>query len=46
MRDRSLEVPRLQAMTLGTLAAVLTIVIGNFVAALRAFRQRPQNRQS
>ena len=46
LRDRSLEIPRLQAMTLGTLAAALTIVIGNFVAALRAFRQRPQNRQS
>ncbi len=40
LRDRSLEIPRLQAMTLGTLAAVLVIVIGNLLVALRALLRR------
>lgn len=35
LRDRSMEIPRLQAMTLGTLAAVLVIVIGNLFYAAR-----------
>ena len=40
LRDRRGEAPRLEAMTLGTLGAVLVIVIGNLVSALRAFGQR------
>ncbi len=39
-RDRSQEVPRLQAMTLGTLAAVLVIVIGNLFYAARGLLRR------
>ena len=46
-RDRTGEATRLEAMTLGTLGAVLVIVIGNVVSALRAFggrrREAPQN---
>ena len=40
MRDRSQEVPRLEAMTFGTLAAVLLIAIGNVYYALGALRRR------
>lgn len=40
LRDRGQEIPRLQAMTLGTLAAVLVIVIGNLLYALRALLLR------
>jgi len=40
LRDRSQEIPRLQAMTLGTIAAVLVIVIGNLLYALPGLRQR------
>ena len=40
MRDRSAEVPRLEAMTFGTLAAVLAIAIGNVVAAFGALHRR------
>ncbi len=39
-RDRSQEIPRLQAMTMGTLAAVLVIVIGNLLYAIRGLLQR------
>ena len=42
-RDRSQEVPRLQAMTLGTLAAVLVIVIGNLFYAARGLLRRPRS---
>ena len=42
LRERADEIPRLQALTLGTLAAALTIFIGNIAAALRAFRARPR----
>ncbi len=41
-RDRSLETPRLQAMTLGTLAAVLVIVFGNTIYALRGLLRGPR----
>ncbi|MCY3832703.1 MAG: SH3 domain-containing protein [Chloroflexi bacterium] len=40
MRDRSQEAPRLEAMTLGTLAAVLLIVVGNVLSAFGALRGR------
>jgi len=40
MRDRSGEVPRLEAMTFGTLAAVLLIAVGNVMYALGALRRR------
>ena len=40
LRDRRQEVPRLQAMTLGTLAAVLVIVIGNMFYAVRGLLRR------
>lgn len=43
-RERSREIPRLQAMTLGTLAAVLVIVFGNTVYAVRGLLRR-RNRQ-
>ncbi len=39
-RDRSQEAPRLQAMTLGTIAAVLVILIGNALWGLRALLRR------
>ena len=39
-RDRSQEIPRLQAMTMGTLAAVLVIVIGNLLYAIRGLLRR------
>ena len=38
--DRSQEIPRLQAMTLGTVAAVLVIVIGNLLYAVRGLLLR------
>ena len=40
LRDRSQEVPRLEAMTFGTLAAVLVIAAGNVFYALGALRRR------
>ena len=40
LRDRRQEIPRLQAMTLGTLAAVLIIVIGNLLYAVRGLLRR------
>lgn len=40
MRDRSQEVPRLGAMTFGTLAAILLIAVGNGFYALAALRRR------
>ena len=40
MRDRSQEVPRLEAMTFGTLGAVLVIALGNVLSALGALRRR------
>lgn len=40
MRDRAAEVPRLGTMTLGTLAAVVTIALGNVMFALGALRRR------
>ena len=40
LRDRSQEVPRLEAMTFGTLAAVLMIAFGNVYYALGALRRR------
>lgn len=40
MRDRSQEAPRLEAMTLGALAAVLLIVVGNVLSAFGALRGR------
>lgn len=40
MRDRSREIPRLSAMTFGTLAAILLIAAGNVFYALAAFRRR------
>ena len=40
MRVRSQEVPRLEAMTFGTLAAVLVIAVGNVMYALAALRRR------
>lgn len=46
LRDRSLEAPRLQALTLGTLAAVLAIFVGSVVGALNAFRGRPRGKRS
>ena len=39
-RDRSLEIPRLEAMTLGTLAAILVIVFGNTIYAVRGLLRR------
>lgn len=39
-RDRSQEVPRLQAMTFGTVAAVVVIVLGNALYAVGALRRR------
>ena len=39
-RDRTGEISRLEAMTLGTLGSVLIIVFGNLVSALRAFGMR------
>ncbi len=41
-RDRGLEIPRLEAMTLGTLAAVLVIVFGNTIYAVRWLLRRPK----
>ncbi len=35
-RDRAQEIPRLEAMTLGTLAAALAIIFGNVIYAARA----------
>lgn len=46
MRDRSREVPRLRAMTFGTLAAILLIVVGNVFYALAALRRRGRDAQS
>ncbi len=40
MRGRSQEVPRLEAMTFGTLAAVLLIAVGNVMYAVGALRRR------
>ncbi len=40
LSDRSQEIPRLQAMTLGTVAAVLVIVIGNLLYAVRGLLLR------
>ena len=40
LRDRSQETPRLDALTLGTLAAVLATAFGNVAAALGALRRR------
>ncbi len=40
LRDRSQEVPRLNAMTFGTLAAVLVIALGNVYYALGALGRR------
>lgn len=40
LRDRSQEAPRLQAMTLGTVAATLVIVIGNLLYAVRGLLRR------
>ncbi len=40
LRDRSAEVPRLEAMTLGTLGAVVIIAGGNVLYALGALRRR------
>lgn len=42
LRDRSLEAPRLAALSLGTLAAALIIVIGSVLGALRAIGGRRQ----
>lgn len=39
-RDRSLEVPRLNALTLGTLAAVLVIVLGNTIHGVGGLLRR------
>lgn len=44
LRDRSQEAPRLQAMTLGTVAAVLVIVIGNLLYAVRGLLRRESPR--
>ncbi|MDE2638559.1 MAG: SH3 domain-containing protein [Chloroflexota bacterium] len=46
MRDRSQEVPRLRAMTFGTLAAILLIAVGNVFYALAALRRRGREAQS
>ncbi len=46
MRDRSREVPRLRAMTFGTLAATLLIAVGNVFYALAALRRRGRDAQS
>ena len=46
MRDRSQEVPRLGAMTFGTLAAILLIAVGNVFYALAALRRRGREAQS
>ena len=46
MRDRSQEVPRLGAMTFGTLAAILLIAVGNVYYALAALRRRGREAQS
>ncbi len=40
LRDRALELPRLQALTLGTIAAALVILIGGLSSALQAFQGR------
>ncbi len=40
LRERSDEVPRLQALTMGTVAAVLAIVLGNLFAAIGALVRR------
>ncbi len=45
-RDRGLEVPRLQAMTLGTLAAILVIVFGNTIYAARGLMRRRNSQGS
>ncbi len=45
-RDRGLEVPRLQAMTLGTLAAILVIVFGNTIYAARGLMRRRDSQGS
>jgi hypothetical protein len=45
MRDRSQEVPRLEAMTLGALAAALVIALGNVVYAFGALRGRRREGQ-
>ena len=42
-RDRSHEAPRLQAMTMGTLAAILAIALGNTIYALRGLLRRRRN---
>ena len=39
-RDRSGEIPRLAAMTLGTMAAALVIALGNVFHAFAALRSR------
>lgn len=39
-RDRSQEIPRLHAMTMGTVMAVLVIVIGNLFYAVRGLLRR------
>ena len=42
MRDRSQEAPRLEAMTFGTVAAIVLIALGNVIYALGALgRRRP-----
>ena len=46
MRGRSQEVPRLRAMTFGTLAAILVIAVGNVIYALAALRRRRRESQS
>ncbi len=46
MRGRSQEVPRLRAMTFGTLAAILVIAVGNVFYALAALRRRRRESQS
>ena len=46
MRDRSREVPRLRAMTFGTLAAILLIAVGNVFYAFAALRRRGRDGQS
>lgn len=42
--DRDLEIARLQAMTMGTVAAVLVIVIGNLMHAARGLLRRESAR--
>ena len=40
LRERQIEPSRLQALTMGTIAAVLAIVVGNLVALFGAFGRR------